>query len=62
MTARRSNYDKFPCVAVPDSDDACVAGWEVIGRQLRLKLAFRYGLKPVEGPRLHTQRRIFLLL
>ncbi len=32
---RKSNYDKFPFVAVPGADDACVAGWEAIGRRLR---------------------------
>ncbi|MBI5384550.1 MAG: class I mannose-6-phosphate isomerase [Verrucomicrobia bacterium] len=32
---RHSNYDKFPFVAVPNSDAACVVGWEPIGRRLR---------------------------
>ena len=35
MIVRKSNYDKFPFVAVPGADDACVAGWAAIGRRLR---------------------------
>ena len=35
MTVRKSNYDKFPFVAVPGTDDACVAGWSDIGQRLR---------------------------
>ena len=35
MTVRKSNYDKFPFVAVPGTDDACVAGWADIGQRLR---------------------------
>ena len=35
MTVRKSNYDKFPLVAVPGADDACVTGWEAIGQRLR---------------------------
>ena len=31
---RRSNYDKFPCVSVPDGANACVSGWDAIGEQL----------------------------
>lgn len=36
---RQSNYDKFPCVAVPDAEGACVAGWDEIGRRLREAVA-----------------------
>jgi mannose-6-phosphate isomerase class I len=32
---RKSNYDKFPFVAVPGADDTCVAGWTAIGQHLR---------------------------
>lgn len=32
---RKSNYDKFPVVAVPGSDQACVSGWDAIAHRLR---------------------------
>lgn len=32
---RNPNYDKFPFVAVPDADNACVAGWPAIAQKLR---------------------------
>ena len=38
---RRSNYDKFPVVPVPDSAEACVAGWDAIGDRLRQVIARR---------------------
>lgn len=31
---RKSNYDKFPFVAVPGSEQACVVGWDLIGERL----------------------------
>jgi hypothetical protein len=30
-----SNYDKFPFVAVPGADRACVTGWDAIASRLR---------------------------
>ena len=38
---RKSNYDKFPCVEVPGAGEACVAGWEAIGRRLRAAVEAR---------------------
>lgn len=32
---RTSNYDRFPAIPVPDSGEACVAGWQQIGVRLR---------------------------
>ena len=32
---KKSNYDKHPCITVPDADNSCVAGWPAIGRRLR---------------------------
>lgn len=32
---KKSNYDKFPAIDVPNSDSACVAGWEAVAKQLR---------------------------
>jgi mannose-6-phosphate isomerase class I len=34
MKTRRSNYDKFPLVAVSAAENACVRGWEAIGQCL----------------------------
>jgi mannose-6-phosphate isomerase class I len=34
MTQRSSNYDKFPQTRVPDSEGACVEGWDAIGSRL----------------------------
>ena len=34
---RRSNYDKFPCVAVPGGAHECVVGWEAIGERLAIR-------------------------
>lgn len=38
---RKSNYDKFPFVAVPGADAACVSGWGTIGARLREAIAAR---------------------
>jgi mannose-6-phosphate isomerase class I len=38
---RRPNYDKFPVVAVPDSANACVVGWDAIAVRLRQAMAGR---------------------
>ena len=38
---RRSNYDKFPFIAVPDSANACVMGWDAIADRLRQVVANR---------------------
>jgi len=42
-----SNYDKFPSVAVPDSADACVTGWDEIALRLRAAIAARSARKTV---------------
>jgi len=44
---RRSNYDKFPFVAVRNAEDACVAGWPAIGRRLRDAIERRAARKTV---------------
>ncbi len=44
---RKSNYDKFPFVAVPDSADACVVGWDDISERLREAVAARSARKTV---------------
>jgi mannose-6-phosphate isomerase class I len=44
---RKSNYDKFPFVAVPDGESACVAGWDAIGERLRQTIANRAVRKTV---------------
>jgi mannose-6-phosphate isomerase class I len=38
---RRSNYDKFPHLVVPGTDDACVCGWPAIGARLSKAIAAR---------------------
>jgi len=38
---RTPNYDKFPVVAVPDSANACVVGWDAIAVGLRQAMAGR---------------------
>ena len=38
---KRSNYDKFPVVPVPDAAGACVVGWDAIGDRLREVIARR---------------------
>ena len=44
---RKPNYDKFPFVAVPDSADACVVGWDAIAQRLRDAVAARSARKTV---------------
>jgi mannose-6-phosphate isomerase class I len=44
---RKSNYDKFPFVAVPDADGACVTGWSDIASCLKLVLRQRLNQKPI---------------
>ena len=36
---RKSNYDKFPFVSVPDGANACVTGWDEIAAQLQPAIA-----------------------
>src|ERR1019366_123361 len=36
---RKSNYDKFPFVAVPDTEDAGVTGWLHIAARLQQEIA-----------------------
>ena len=31
---RRSNYDKFPTVQIPDGEGKCAVGWDAVGRTL----------------------------
>ena len=38
---RKSNYDKFPSVAVPGAENACVQGWVAIADRLRQAIANR---------------------
>lgn len=45
--AWKSNYEKFPVVAVPQGAHACVAGWENCGARLRQATAQRPGRKTV---------------
>jgi mannose-6-phosphate isomerase class I len=44
---RKSNYDKFPFVAVPDAADACVTGWADIAGCLQHFVAKRRSEKPI---------------
>lgn len=44
---RKSNYDKFPVVAVPDGANACVTGNENCGLRLRQAIAQRQARKTV---------------
>ena len=44
---RTPNYDKFPCIAVPDGEAACVAGWDAIATRLRGALTQHTGKKSV---------------
>ena len=44
---RKSNYDKFPFVAVPDAADACVTGWADIAGCLQQFVAKRRREKPI---------------
>ena len=47
---KRSNYDKFPVVPVPDAAGACVVGWDAIGDRLREVIA-RRGARRTFDPR-----------
>ena len=44
---RKPNYDKFPFVSVPDGADACVTGWDEIGKRLQQAVAKRAAHKTV---------------
>ncbi|MCW1923133.1 class I mannose-6-phosphate isomerase [Luteolibacter arcticus] len=44
---RKPNYDKHPFVAVPDSEQSCVEGWEAIGGRLREAILLRGNRKTV---------------
>jgi mannose-6-phosphate isomerase class I len=44
---RKSNYDKFPFVAVPGAEPACVAGWNDIGTRLQKFIAQRHTPKTI---------------
>lgn len=44
---RRSNYDKLPFVTVPESDNACVVGWDAIAAQLQKDLNSHRAQKPI---------------
>ncbi|WP_165220448.1 class I mannose-6-phosphate isomerase [Aquisphaera insulae] len=44
---RRSTYDRFPFVAVPDGEDACVTGWDAIADRLRKAVAKRHAARSV---------------
>jgi len=44
---RKSNYDKFPFVAVPGQENACVIGWQNIGRELAKKIQQRNTKKTI---------------
>jgi len=41
MVNVKSYYDKFPCVAVPGGESACVQGWDAIARRLQSAIATR---------------------
>lgn len=41
VSMRKSNYDKFPVIAVPDGDGACVTGWPEIAAHLQKAVAAR---------------------
>lgn len=40
---RTPNYDKFPFIQIPESTNACVAGWDAIATRLRDAAAARTG-------------------
>ncbi len=44
---RKSNYEKFPFVAVPDGANACVAGWPGIAARLNRAIADRAAKKTI---------------
>lgn len=47
MSTLASNYDKFPCVEVPDGAGAVAVGWDAIARRLGGKVAARGAAKTV---------------
>jgi hypothetical protein len=44
---RKSNYDKFPVVVVPDGENCCVQGWADITDRLRQAITERHAAKTV---------------
>jgi mannose-6-phosphate isomerase class I len=44
---RKPNYDKFPFIPVPASDNTCVSGWQAIGQRLRDATAARGTCKTI---------------
>jgi len=44
---RKSNYDKYPFVPVPDAADACVTGWDNIGARLQKFIVQRHTPKTI---------------
>lgn len=44
---RKSNYDKFPFVAVPGADNVCVVGWPDIGTHLAKNIEARQTRKTI---------------
>jgi mannose-6-phosphate isomerase class I len=44
---RQANYEKFPCVPVPQNENACVTGWEAIAARLRQAIAGRCAKRTV---------------
>ncbi len=44
---REPNYDKFPFVAVPQGEGACVQGWSEVADRLRQSIAARGAVKTV---------------
>lgn len=47
LTVRKPNYEKYPYVAVPGGEKACVSGWDAIGQQLKLAVGGRRARKTV---------------
>ena len=44
---KKPNYDKFPFISVPDGANACVTGWDAIGKKLQQAVATRAVRKTV---------------
>ena len=44
---RKSGYDKFPFIAVPGGENACVQGWDAVGNRLQQAVAERNQTKLV---------------
>ncbi len=44
---RQSTYDKFPAIAVPGGENACVQGWDAIAARLQQAIAQRHQAKLV---------------